>query len=79
MISVANKPAKTVRELLGDLHALNGTEAVASVKRGGAEMKVKLRSVDYLPVLPLPIDRHASVVWGESGSSESISLSASVK
>lgn len=79
VITVANKPTRTVRRTLEDLHGLNGADAVASVKRAGAQMKVELRSVDYLVVLPLPIGRHVSMVGGENGSSGSSSLSAGVK
>ena len=79
VISLANKPTGTVRELLGDLHALQGADAVASVKRGDTEMKVTLRGADYLTVLPSPIDRNATSEAGERGSSGSHSLSVSVK
>lgn len=77
LISVADKPTRTVRELLEDMDALKGTDAVAVVKRGGTEMKVKLRGADYLVVLPPPIGHHAITVTGERGSSWSSSLSAS--
>ena len=78
VISVADRPTRTVRELLDDLHDLKGADAMARVKRGDAEIKVKLPSADYLPMLPPPIDSHATTVAGERDSSESTSLWASV-
>lgn len=74
--SVAGKPVRTVRELLGDMHALNGADAIVAVKRGGAEMTVKLSATDYRAVLPPPIAPGVTLESKISGASESASANA---
>lgn len=79
VISVADKPARTVRELLDDLHALKGADAALLVKRRGNDVRVRVRGADYRIVLPPPIGRNEGVTWGESGSSGSSSLTMGLK
>lgn len=64
LISVGNKPTRSVRDLLADLHAMKGADAMAVVKRRGAKVMVKLRGADYRVALPPPIAPNDSMAAG---------------
>ncbi len=73
---MADKPVRTVREVLGDLHALRGSDAAVWVMRNLIETKVSLGGSAYLAVLPLSITPNTTMTSGNSGPSAALSVDA---
>jgi hypothetical protein len=74
LLRVADKPVRTVREVLGDLHALHGSDVAVWVRRNLIETKVSFRGSAYLPVLPPSITPNTTMTSGNSGSSAALSV-----